>query len=293
MLVSTTVSAVSKWPQCQPYRAGFKQRVKAARAEQPLWLKHCQCSAPGVCPAPWAGLLALAGLSSALSSTQRTRLKLKSELQLPCHIPRWLFTTEPCVTQLWAQVAPCAVPIPIAATPNPIPLAAFPQAAKIFCLRIVAIYHHSLPTSWIPATWFPSHNRNQTGLFSGKELSKEPWMPVLTSTLCQRHLYWDHSYCIMPFALGELIPFCVFIFCYQLDLDLQRHMEIQAKSFLWAHAISSDDYSQQYLPLDKSGFQNWSSLRTMFPSQKLVCFCNTLLLEPLSAHGSLSQACRN
>lgn len=39
-------------------------------------------------------------------------------------------------------------------------------------------------------------------------------------------------YFIVPFAPGELIPFSVFIFCYQLDLDLHRHMETQAESFL-------------------------------------------------------------
>ena len=79
------------------------------------------------------------------------------------------------------------------------------------------------------------------GLFSGKELSKESWMSVLTFILCVTCagcvlysivLYYIVLYCIVPFAPRELIPFSVFIFCYQLDLDLHRHMETQAKSFL-------------------------------------------------------------
>lgn len=36
---------------------------------------------------------------------------------------------------------------------------------------------------------------------------------------------------ILPFAPGKLIPYSVFILCYQLDLDLHGHRETQAKSF--------------------------------------------------------------
>lgn len=267
--------------------------VLALCAMQLLWLTVLLAPSPKYLPSSlgWVSgpCWALRCCSTTVSSTQRTGLKLKSKLQLLWgHIQRWRHGTLRDTSL--AESAHSLPVIPGAGIPNWIPLAAFLQAAKTFCLCIVAIPRNSLVTSWTLATWFPSHNSNQTGLFSGKELSKEPWMSVPPSFGVSVTSAGSTPYCIVPFAPGELIPFCVLIFCYQLDLDLHRHMETQAKSFLWAHAISSADYSQQYLPLDKRGFQNWSTSRTMFPSQKLACFFNTLLLEALSAHGSLSQA---
>lgn len=53
-------------------------------------------------------------------------------------------------------------------------------------------------------------------------------MSVLTFTLCVSPMLGTP---ILPFAPGELIPYSVFIFCYQLDLDLHRHVKTQAISF--------------------------------------------------------------